>query len=71
MSRIPDVENAYVEAKKILDYLLDLSHEEGGPKARFFMARGFSRASRQGFAEALVAHAQTRDFTEAERPTSG
>lgn len=34
--KIPNCHNAEVPESKILDYLLDLEHPEGEPKARFF-----------------------------------
>jgi len=43
--KLPNAERALVERGKLVDYLLDLEHADGGPKARFFMAFGFSRPS--------------------------
>lgn len=41
---------------KIVDYLLDTAHPRGGPKARFFLAFGFSPAEPDAMAEALIDH---------------
>ena len=41
---------------KIGRYLLDLEHAEGGAKAAFFLARGFSREDPRAFIAALLDH---------------
>ncbi|MBE7244628.1 MAG: hypothetical protein INR63_06735 [Actinomycetospora chiangmaiensis] len=41
---------------KIGGYLLDLGHAEGGPKAAFFLARGFTREDPRAFIAALLDH---------------
>jgi hypothetical protein len=41
---------------KITGYLLDPDHRFGGPKARFFLALGFSQAEWRAMAAALAAH---------------
>jgi hypothetical protein len=45
-----------VSETKITDYLLDSSHPFGGPKARFFLALGFSPADWQAMAAELARH---------------
>lgn len=50
---------AWVEEKKIKEYLLNESHPQGGPKARFFLARGFAADAWQAFRDALVVQANT------------
>jgi len=40
--RMPNAAGAVVEERRIREYLLDLEHAAGGPKARFFIARGFA-----------------------------
>ena len=42
---------------KLVDYLLDLNHKDGGPKAKFFIARGFTRNAPQVLGNALAFHA--------------
>jgi hypothetical protein len=71
MTKIPDCYNAYVQDKKILGYLLNSNNEKGASKARFFFARGFTRRSWQHLAVALVAHAQTNDYTRATQTRFG
>lgn len=53
-SRVPA--QRLVPEKKITGYLLDKEHEDGGPKAVFFLARGFSAERWREMAEALSAH---------------
>ena len=45
-----------VSERKIRNYLLDVNHRDGGPKARFFLAMGFSDATWQMFASAIRRH---------------
>ena len=45
-----------VPERKIRNYLLDVNHRDGGPKARFFLAMGFSDATWQAFANAIRRH---------------
>jgi hypothetical protein len=61
---LPDASHAWVEEKKILRYLLNLEHAEGGPKAKFFRARGFTEADWEGLAKALCHHAQHNAVSE-------
>jgi hypothetical protein len=53
--KLPSVSCALVERQKITEYLLNLAHEQGASKARFFLGRGFSLATWSTFGEALVA----------------
>lgn len=48
-----DLSQASVPREKLHGYLLDLDHPEGGGKAKFFLARGFSRDELEVFASAL------------------
>ncbi|AIQ89133.1 protein of unassigned function [Methylobacterium oryzae CBMB20] len=41
---------------KIGGYLLDDRHAEGGPKAAFFLSRGFTREDPRSFIAALLEH---------------
>jgi filamentous hemagglutinin len=53
---VPDADKATLNLKKITHYLLRPDHPEGGPKARFFMACGFSHDNVPAFEAALLAH---------------
>jgi hypothetical protein len=54
---LPNSAGARVEEAKILRYLLCLEHPVGGPKAKFFLGRGFSQMDWEGMADALRHHA--------------
>jgi hypothetical protein len=45
-----------LSARKIRLYLLDATHRDGGSKARFFLAKGFSDAAWRDFAAAMMRH---------------
>jgi hypothetical protein len=56
--KLPHLENAYVPEAKIVKYLLDLEHKQGGKdKAIFFMQFGFTIESWEVLAQALLSHA--------------
>ncbi len=56
--RLPGAECAQVECRKVIDYLLATAHPDGGPKARFFLARGARADAWEVFAGTLVEHAR-------------
>jgi hypothetical protein len=64
VTRLPGADAALVEERKVLGYLLNLAHQEGGPKARFFLGRGFSLGAWGDLAAALVAHARENEVTD-------
>lgn len=47
-----------IPSAKITEYLLNPDHPEGASKARFFLARGFSRDRPQELSDALARQAQ-------------
>ncbi|WP_428310233.1 DUF6883 domain-containing protein [Hydrocarboniphaga sp.] len=51
-----------VEQNKIVDYLLNLHHPQGGSKARFFKALGFDQQTWSVFADALQQHGITQQM---------
>ncbi len=63
MSRLPQASALIVEEAKIIGYLLSRDHIEGGSKARFFLARGFSAETWPEFADALKKHGATQTVT--------
>lgn len=71
MSHLPGAENLHVEEKKVTGYLLNLDHDEGGSKARFFCDRGFVLPEREEFAHALRQHGKTQPVTEQETTRHG
>jgi len=52
-----------VDSDKITKYLLNLNHPDGGPKAKFFLAGGFSLARPYQFATALIRHYEDNEPT--------
>lgn len=48
---------------KITGYLLDATHPDGGPKARFFLGHGFRAEDPETFRRALVEHAAVTEMT--------
>lgn len=51
--RIPGAERAIIPREKIVDYLLDLDHPDGGPKARLLASLGFDAARPEEFETAM------------------
>jgi hypothetical protein len=47
---------AEISWRKVRDYLLNVNHRDGGPKARFFLAKSFSVGAWRTFADAIVRH---------------
>ena len=52
-----------VEEQKIVDYLLNLAHVDGGPKARFFLALGFCTEAWPLMRDALIAQGRNNRVT--------
>lgn len=57
--KLPDVERAVVDGRKLRDYLLSTSHPIGRFKAAFFIGLGYSRSSWQELANDLRGLAMT------------
>ncbi len=55
---IPDASRAVVEDEKVRDYLLNLSHADGGSKAAWFHSLGYNRDDWHHLATDLLAVAQ-------------
>jgi hypothetical protein len=51
-----------LDPRKVVHYLLDESHVEGGAKARFFLRFGFSPATPFDLASVLLAHPTWNTF---------
>lgn len=60
---LPDKEYATIEEPKIRDYLLNVSHPDGGSKALYFMAHGFRLENMHLFKAALIEHAVSYEVT--------
>lgn len=55
---IPDADRAFVPDEKVLDYLLNLAHPDGGPKAIWFHSLGYDHDEWKQLAQDLLAIAQ-------------
>ena len=61
--KLPHAANARVERKKVVEYLLSLSHPDGSAKARFFTRFGFSSDDWKVFAQALRQHGNAHEVS--------
>jgi hypothetical protein len=68
---LPNAEMAYVEERKITEYLLALGHPDGHDKAAFFMRFGFRPDNWERLAEALLVHARENELAEREETLYG
>ena len=59
--KLPYAAKARVERKKVVEYLLSLSHPDGSAKARFFVRFGFTSENWKIFARALRQHGRSHD----------
>jgi hypothetical protein len=72
MSQLPGASAATVDDHKIIKYLLDPTHSNGGAgKAKFFGRFGFSQANWVDFKKALLDHPRTNSVTKQERTKYG
>ncbi|MCY4026543.1 MAG: DUF4926 domain-containing protein [Acidobacteria bacterium] len=61
--KLPNADQAVVDRRKIVDYLLSRRHPDGRNKAAFFFAFGFRTARWERFAEALRTHGRNGTVT--------
>ena len=57
--------------REVVNYLLDVNHRDGGAKARFLLARGFSPSGWRAFAEAIARHPIDNPIQDAEATEFG
>jgi hypothetical protein len=68
---VPNIDEAYIDPRKIVDYLLSPTHPQGAGKAAFFHRFGFSR-DRPGILEtALRWHGRSHEVTRTETTAYG
>ncbi|WP_348273107.1 DUF6883 domain-containing protein [Methylobacterium sp. ap11] len=60
-----------IEPRKISHYLLNETHQAGGPKARYFIRFGFSPADPNRLAFALLEHPTKGDLVRDETSSAG
>lgn len=68
---IPNSEHAFVAEIKVRDYLLNLNHPDGGPKAVWFHSLGYSRNHCLELSNDLLAIAQHCESFDTETTTFG
>lgn len=56
---LPNADQAFIDPTKLTDYLANLTHREGGPKARFLASLGFNLTDLAALAAALLAHGRS------------
>ena len=61
---LPNADHAVVDMRKIIDYLLNPTHQEGGPKEAFFVRFGFRRELPQVLQRVLLEHGRKYQVTQ-------
>jgi hypothetical protein len=61
--QLSNADRAIVEERRIRDYLLNRQHADGGPKARFFIARGFTVDAGAVLQASLIIQCETNTVT--------
>jgi hypothetical protein len=60
--KLQDSHNSFVANSKITEYLLNLNHEKGKSKAKYFFGFGFALNKISEFKNALVQHSIQREI---------
>jgi hypothetical protein len=68
MSKTPNFALAQVDAFKLTDYLLNIAHPDGAPKARFFILFGFAPGAPDQLRQAFLEHVATHEASEISTP---
>ena len=71
MNPIPAFSQAQIDERKLVHYLLSLTHPVGQPKARFFLGLGFRSEAAFALREALLLHVQENPVGECEETQFG
>ena len=69
--KLPNVEHATVDSRKLTEYLLSTTHPFGRSKAEFFARFGFSLDNWSVLASALLRHAAEHDVVDVEEVRYG
>lgn len=62
--KLPNSENAYIPASKLLDYLLSQTHPIGKTKAQYLRAVGFDKSNADLLRQGLMNLARTEEIKE-------
>lgn len=71
MAKLPNAESVHIDPRKVSDYLLNLRHPDGGPKAAFLIRFGFGPDNLQALIEALLAHGRLNTVTRLQKKEFG
>ena len=52
-----EIQDLYIEKRKVVEYLLNPDHPDGGSKARLFIKHGFKASEWHNFAKVVKEHA--------------
>jgi len=62
MAKLPNVEQAFIDERKITAYLLNRAHPFGSAKTAFFERFGFAAGNWETLRDALLAHANDHEI---------
>lgn len=68
---LPNREKAFIQSKKIIDYLLSETHPSGRSKSRFFKMFGFDKSNPEVLEQFLLKIAQTFEVKSEEVTSHG
>jgi hypothetical protein len=60
---LPNADRALVEERKVIEYLLNVDHPEGGSKAKFFIAQGFALRDQSKLRASLIIQGRVNAIT--------
>lgn len=69
--RLPGVEGAIIDERKLTDYLLAEGHPAGRTKAKFFHGLGFTKEAVKTLRDALLEHARRHEVCVVENTQFG
>jgi hypothetical protein len=69
--KLPILEHLEIPQRKIVNYLLDLTHPDGRGKAIFFIRFGFTLENWEQLTDALRTHAYEHEVAQVEQSTFG
>jgi hypothetical protein len=71
MTKLPNVQSAYVDDAKLTDYIFNQLSSQGAPKGKFLSLIGFDPADLDSARDALLKHAQDNDVSSIETSSYG
>jgi len=68
--KLPNRKKASIKREKITNYLLNIHHPEGGPKAKFFRKIGYDESKIREFEEVLLKIGRGNNVTKVDKSRS-